>query len=434
MKRSGLIALVVATLVLAAAIVFFAVPARLDAVSPSANQPTGAALIERGRYLATASDCVACHSVPGGQAYAGGLGFKLPFGTIYSSNITPDAKAGIGAWSDAEFVRAMRHGVAANGQDLYPAFPYTAYAKMSTDDVLAIRAYLRTLKPVGTEVAANQLAFPFNQRYLMRAWKLLFLPREPMQPDPRQSAAWNRGAYLVEGPGHCAECHTPRNLMFALKSGQKFAGATTQGWKAYNITSDPKAGIGSWSVEEIAQYLGTGHALGRGSASGSMAEAVTLSLSHLTPADLRAMAVYLKSIPPRAGEPEAAVNPNPPALAASTAYAPPRSGKGDVTGLRIFEGACASCHGWNGEGLQSRYGALRGAQTVNDPAATNLIQVILRGSAITTPGDHASMPAFGRAYSDADIAAVSNYVLSHFGGKVPTVTSARVAKARMKGE
>jgi mono/diheme cytochrome c family protein len=436
MKRVGLIALVVAALVLVAAIVFFAIPARLEAVAPSASQPTGPALVERGRYLATASDCVACHSVAGGQPYAGGLAFKLPFGTIYSSNITPDAKAGIGGWSDAEFVRAMRHGVAANGQDLYPAFPYTAYTHMSTDDVLAIRAYLQTLKPVGSEVAPNQLSFPFNQRYLMRAWKLLFMPRQALEPDPRRSAEWNRGAYLVEGPGHCAECHTPRNLMFALKSGQKFAGATTQGWKAYNLTSDPKAGIGNWSVQEIAQYLGTGHAPGRGAASGSMAEAVSLSLSRLTPADLHAMAVYLKSIPPRAGEPEAAVNPNPPAMAASSAYAPAatRGAKGDMTGLRIFEGACASCHGWNGEGLQTAFGALRGAQTVNDPAATNLIQVILRGSAITTPGEHASMPAFGRAYSDADIAAVSNYVLSHFGGKAPTVTPERVAKARKEGE
>ena len=436
MKRAGLIALVVAALVLVGAIAFFAIPARLDAVSPSANQPTGRALVERGRYLATAADCAACHSVAGGKPYAGGLAFKLPFGTIYSSNITPDPKVGIGGWSDAEFVRAMRHGVRNDGAELYPAFPYTAYTNMSTDDVLAIRAYLRTLRPVSQEVAANQLSFPFNQRYLMRGWKLLFMPRHPLQPDPRQSAEWNRGAYLTEGFGHCAECHTPRNLLYGLKSGQKYAGATTQGWKAYNLTSDPKAGIGNWSVDEIVQYLGTGHAPGRGAAAGSMAEAVSLSLSRMTPADLRAMAVYLKSLPPKAGDVAVAVNPNPPALAASTLYAPApnETRNADATGLRIFEGACASCHGWNGEGVQVGYGALRGAQTVNDPEATNLVQVILRGSAITTPDSHASMPSFGRAYSDTDIAAVSNYVLRHFGGKAPTVTPAAVAAARKQGE
>ena len=435
MRRWGLIALGVAAVLLVGAIAFFAWPARLEAVRPSPSLPTGAALVERGRYLATASDCVACHSAPGGQPYAGGLAFKLPFGTIYSSNITPDRKVGIGSWSDAEFVRAMRHGVRNDGQELYPAFPYTAYTHMSTDDVLAIRAYLNTLRPVGQAVAVNQLSFPFNQRYLMRAWKLLFMPKHALEADPKQSAEWNRGRYLVEGPGHCAECHTPRNFMFGLKSGEKFAGATTQGWKAYNLTSDRQAGMGNWSAEEIAQYLGTGHAPGRGAAAGSMAEAVSLSLSRLTPADLHAMAVYLKSVPPRPGSREAAVNPRPAALAASTLYTPaPNEGRGDALGLRLFEGACASCHGWNGEGLQSPYGALRGAQTVNDPEATNLVQIILRGSAITTPHDHASMPSFGRAYTDAEVAAMANYVLQHFGGKAATVTPARVAKARKEGE
>ncbi|MBB3911989.1 c-type cytochrome [Sphingomonas desiccabilis] len=435
LRRFGLIALVVAGLLLVAAIAFFAWPAKLEAVAPSPAQPTGRALVEKGRYLATAADCVACHSTPNGEPYAGGLAFKLPFGTIYSSNITPDRKNGIGAWSDAEFVRAVRHGVRSDGQQLYPAFPYTAYTHMSTDDVLAIRAYLNTLRPVNQAVAVNQLSFPFNQRYLMRAWKLLFMPRQPLQPDPNQSAEWNRGAYLVEGAGHCAECHTPRNLLFGLKSGQKFAGATTQGWKAYNLTSDPETGIGDWSVDEITRYLATGHTPGRGAAAGSMGEAVSLSLSRLTPQDLRAMAVYLKTIPPKPGTPGSKVNPNPPLMAASTPFAPARAEVGsDAVGLRIFEGACASCHGWDGSGTHSPYGELRGAQTVNDPEATNLVQVILHGSEIRTPQGGASMPSFGRAYNDAEIAAVANYVLRHFGGKAATVTPERVAKARREGE
>jgi mono/diheme cytochrome c family protein len=417
------------------AALFFFLPARLDPVQASPGQPTGPALVERGRYLATAADCVACHSTPNGRPFGGGLAFKLPFGTIYSSNITPDKAHGIGAWSDAEFVRAMRHGVDNKGRELYPAFPYTAYANMSTDDILAIRAYLNTLEPVATPVEANGLRFPFNQRYLMRAWKLLNARQHPWQPDPQRSAEWNRGAYLVEGAGHCGECHTPRNLLYGLDRDKNYAGAVTQGWKAYNITSDRETGMGGWSVDEIALYLGTGHAPGRGAASGSMAEAVSLSLSKLTPTDLRSMAVYLHSLPAKRSELGAKVDPNPPAMAASTLYSPsPAEARGDSAGLRLYEGACASCHGWNGEGVQTAYGSLRGAQTVNDPEATNLIQVVLRGSSIQTPEGHIAMPAFGASHTDVEVAAVANYVLQHFGNKRPTVTPARVAEARKASE
>lgn len=435
MRRWGRILLGLVALGIVGALAFFLWPARLEAVQASAGQPTGPALVERGRYLATAGDCVACHSVPGGKPYAGGLAFKLPFGTIYSSNITPDRQHGIGGWSDAQFVRAMRHGIDDQGHELYPAFPYTAYANMSTDDLLAIRAYLQTLAPVSAAVEPNRLSFPFNQRYLMRAWKLFNGPQHPLERDASRSPEWNRGAYLVEGPGHCAECHTPRNFLYGLNRSRNYAGAVTQGWKAYNITSDPEVGIGSWSVEEIAAYLGTGHAPGRGAASGSMAEAVSLSLRHLTPQDLRAMAVYLHSLPPQPGEPGGKVDANPPLMRASTPFAPALAEtRGDPRGLRLYEGACASCHGWNGEGLQTPYGALRGAQTVNDPEATNLVQVILHGTQIQTAEGPLHMPAFGHAFTDAEVAALANYVLAHFGNKQPSVTPARVAKARTAGE
>jgi len=435
MKRFWLAALAVVLVLLVAAGLFFFLPASLSPVEASAFQPTGAALVERGRYLATAGDCVACHTAPGGRPFAGGLAFKLPIGTIYSSNITPDRQAGIGGWSDAEFVRAMRHGVRSDGKDLYPAFPYTAYAKLSTDDILAIRAYLGSLAPVARPVAPNALTFPFNQRYLMRAWKLLFLSDTPIAPAQKQSALWKRGAYLVEALAHCGECHTPRNLMYGLKDGQKFAGATTQGWKAYNITSDPRAGIGNWSAEEIATYLRTGHAEGRGVANGPMGEAVELSLSHLTPADLQAIALYLKSVPARPAQNGELVETNPAALTASTAYAPPAGAtpRGDL-GMRIFEGSCASCHGWNGQGLQSGYAALRGMKTVNDPQGTNLVQIVLHGSHMATAQGQVGMPAFGAAYGDTEIAAVSNYVLRHFGAKRGTVTPAQVGEARRSGE
>jgi len=424
-----------AIVVLGAILAIFALPAPLPPVSPSASLPRGPALIERGRYLATAADCVACHTAPGGRPYAGGLAFRLPFGTLYSSNITPDPKYGIGAWSDAAFVRAVRRGVGADGEELYPAFPYTSYRNMSTDDILAIRAYLGTLPPVSGTGVSNDLSFPFNLRFLMRGWKLLFMSRTALRADPARSAEWNRGAYLVEGPGHCAECHTPRNLLYGLKRDHQYAGAVTQGWKAYNITSDARTGIGGWSVDEIALYLGTGHAPGRGAASGGMAEAVSLSLSQLTSSDLRAMAVYLKSIPPRSGEGQPSVNSRVPALDQATLYRPETSAKEalDDHGLRIFESSCASCHGWNGIGLQSVYGALRGARTVNDREGTNLIQVILHGSAIKTSKEAAAMPGFGQSLSDAEVAAVSNYVLRHFGGQRPSVTSDYVARARNEG-
>jgi len=426
MKRLA-IALVILFGLLAGAGLFFFLPAGLEPVKASAAQPSGPALVEKGRYLATAGDCVACHTVPGGKPFAGGLAFKLPFGTLYSSNITPDPKAGIGAWSNAQFVRAMRHGVRGDGQDLYPAFPYTAYAKMSTDDILAVRAYLASLAPVADAPPANQLAFPFNQRAIMRAWKLLFLDDAQMAPQTAQSPEWNRGAYLVEALGHCGECHTPRNVAYGL-SGKTFAGATTQGWKAYNITSDPKSGIGGWSVDQLATYLGTGHVAGRGVASGSMAEVVSLSLSHLTPPDLRAMAVYLKSVPPRPSQDGEDIDANPRSLATATlaAPAPGSAGPHDGLGLRIFESACAGCHAWNGEGMPSPDAALRGARGVSDPQAANMIQVILHGSPMR-------MPAFGRAYSDAEIAAVSNYVVRHFGGKTADVTPGQVAEARALG-
>ena len=435
MTRRVRMLLAAATLILAAVALFFFYPASLSPAVPSAGLPTGRALVERGRYMATAADCAACHTVPGGKPYAGGLPFKLPFGTLYSSNITPDPEHGIGKWSDAEFVRAVRHGVAANGQELYPAFPYTAYTNMSTDDVLAIRAYLRTLRPVARNAPENALAFPFNMRFVMRGWKLLFMPRTPLADDPKRSAEWNRGAYLVEGAGHCAECHSPRNLLFAVKRDQHLAGALTQGWKAYNITSDPRTGIGNWSSDEIVRYLQTGHSPGRGAASGSMAEAVSLSTSRLTTSDLRAMAVYLKSVPARAGKNQPSVHQRVAALDRATLYDPGSSTAQSTNdlGLGVFQGTCASCHGWNGEGLQSGYAALRGARTVNDPDGDNLIQVILHGSRIETPAEAAAMPDFGKILSDAEIAAVSNYVLGHFGGRSPSITPERVASARKEG-
>jgi len=357
------------------------------------------------------------------------LAFKLPFGTIYSSNITPDRENGIGAWSDAEFARAMRSGVGRHGEDLYPALPYTSYALLSSDDVLAIRAYLATLAPVATPAPANALAFPFNQRRIMRGWKLLFLGSKPFEPDPARGVAWNRGAYLVNGLAHCSECHTPRNLMFARKQSEALSGSVVDGWKAWNITPDKETGIGLWTDPQLVSYLSAGYASGHGAASASMRQAVDLSLSQLPATDIEAIVTYLRSVTPRRVAAAAAVMRVSAAVKASTAWSPGGEAS-DGTGRRIFEGACASCHGWNGNGQQTPRAGLAGSHAVNDPQGANLIRVILEG---TSAPDHAAataMPSFGAAYTDGEIAAVANYAIAHFGGKQGQVTAKDVADAR----
>jgi mono/diheme cytochrome c family protein len=416
--------LVVLGVIVAAAIAFWpAGPAK--AVAATARTPE---LIARGQYIATAADCVACHTTEGGQPYAGGRAFKLPFGTIWSPNITPDRATGIGGWTDAAFLRAVKQGVDDDGQELYPAFPYTSYHRMSDGDVLALKAYLETLPAVQAANHPNSLGFPFNQRRLMRFWKILFMPRGGFAPDASKPADWNRGAYLVTALGHCGECHTPRNLAYGLNTSQALSGETIQGWSAWNITSDPHHGVGGWAVDDITAYLKFGYAPGRGAANGPMKEAIDYSLSKLTPDDLRSIAVYLKATPASDRGPAADVNP--PSLSASTLMSPPSSDLGDAQGRRVFEGACASCHAWNGQGQQTPMAALHGLPSVADPKAVNVIQTVLRGSAVTAPQGHAYMPSFRADYSDAEIAAAANYVVAHFGGASGSAKPADVAKAR----
>ncbi len=256
----------------------------------------GASLIERGQYLARAADCEACHTAEGGEPFAGGRAFVLPFGTLYATNITPDKETGIGNYSDANFLDAVHKGIAPGNEKLYPAMPFTSYAYMTDADVGAIKAYLFSLKPVHAPDRENSLSFPFNQRSLMGIWALLFNPDKRFEPRTGRDPQWNRGAYLVEAMEHCGECHTPRNLLQALDQRQKFAGTVQAGWRAYNITSDPKSGIGAWSEADLAHYLAIGHADGRGTATGPMGEAVDNSLRYLTESDITAMVTYLRSV------------------------------------------------------------------------------------------------------------------------------------------
>jgi mono/diheme cytochrome c family protein len=381
--------------------------------------------VERGAYLARAADCVACHTTQGGKDYAGGLGFKLPFGTLYSTNITPDKETGIGNYSDQDFLNSLHRGIRRDGARLYPAMPFASYTYMTDADALAIKAYLFSLPPVRAAIPENTLKFPFNQRWAMNFWSAVFNPDTRFQPDSSKSPEWNRGAYLAEAMAHCGECHTPRNLAFALNNHRKYAGAVTAGWRAFNISSDKATGVGGWRDDDLVSYLSTGHADGHGTASGPMGEAVDRSLSQLVPEDIRAVVAYLRSVP-------ATASPDLPATVAPPAPASHKDGGGtpDPRGKMVFQGACVSCHGWTGESPLSPFATLTGAWAVNDPSATNVAQIVISGTKRRVPDNAISMPAFGSAYSDAEIAAVANYVTARFGAKGSQLTAQDVAELR----
>ncbi|CAG9269697.1 c-type cytochrome [Paraburkholderia caribensis] len=404
-----------------------------DAVAPVSGAPAELDnQLARGEYLARAADCVACHTAAGGRLLAGGLAFKLPFGTIFSTNITPDRETGIGAWTDEEFVRAVRQGISPHGH-LYPAMPYTSYTQLSRDDVLAIKAYLFSQEPVRQPNAPNGLSFPFNQRWGMAFWNLAFFRDHRMPVSETKSVEWNRGAYLALALGHCAECHTPRNFGYGLKDAQTLSGGNIQGWFAGNITPDPDAGIGRWTDEQLMNYLSTGHASGRSSASGPMAEVMENSLQYLSRGDIKALAVYLRDVPPVAADTGATVNLKPKAALASSSILPADSTmiERDL-GARLFASDCAGCHQWNGNGRQLPYASLLGSTAVNDPQGRNVVQVILKGSQLTLGGQAERMPGFGGRYSDADVAALANFVVRQFGGKDGVVTAKQALRQRQE--
>jgi mono/diheme cytochrome c family protein len=397
-----------------------------------AADPTGvptdlksADLAKRGEYLARAADCFACHTVARDRPFAGGLPILLPFGALYSTNITADKDTGIGNYSDQDFLNAVQRGIRRDGSRLYPAMPFPSYALMTDADVLAIKAYLFNLPPVRAANIPNTLNFPFNQRWLMTFWSALFAKDKRFTPNTAQSAEWNRGAYVAEALAHCGECHTPRNLAFALDNTNKFGGAVTAGWYAFNITPDKGSGIGAWSDDELRAYLSAGHAPGRGTAAGPMGEAVDNSFSYMAPDDISALVAYLRSVPPIASADL------PPRLA-PPAPASPKEGNAttDAAGKRVFEGACVSCHDWTGVSRISPFATIAGTRGVNDRTATNVAQIVISGTRRETPDGVISMPAFGDAYSDTEIAAVANYVTARFGADPSRLTDKDVAKLR----
>jgi mono/diheme cytochrome c family protein len=374
--------------------------------------------IERGRYLAVLADCGACHTRPGGEPFAGGLALQTPFGTLVAPNITPDQETGIGTMTEAEFLSSLHDGRGHNGRRLYPAMPYPAYTKMTDDDVRAIRAYLGTVAPVSNKVIANQLPFPLNIRLAMIFWNGLNFTPGRYRPDPRKSAEWNRGAYIVEGAAHCGTCHTPKTLLGADKNDQALAGATLQGWFAPDITNDSRKGIGGWSKDDLVQYLKTG-TNNWTLASGPMAEAVTHSTSRMTDEDISAIATYLKDS--GLGGPAA----KPAALAAND--------NAMRAGAAIYKDSCAACHRDAGTGEVHLFPRLAGSALVQSDDPTTLVRVVLQGTrAASTPNTPTApaMPAFDWRLNDAQVAAVLTYIRNSWGNAAAAVPTTAVAGQR----
>jgi mono/diheme cytochrome c family protein len=391
----------------------------LLAIRSATAEPDAYVDVVRGKALAIAGDCVACHTAKGGAPFAGGLALQTPFGAIRTANITPDIGTGIGTWSADDFARAMHEGRRPDGTYLYPAFPYPYYTKVTRGDLDAIYAYLRTLPPVENRVNRNTLPFPFNIRMSMLGWNMLFFTPGEFKPDQKRSDEFNRGAYLVEGLGHCGACHTPFNAFGASKDDKFLQGNQIDNWTAPNITNDKQAGLGKWTVDDIVQYLKTGQT-SFSLASGPMKDVIENSTSHMPDADLKAIAVYLKE--------RGAAGPAAPApLPASD----PRMQMGEA----IFVDTCAACHMRSGAGVEHMFPKLAGnvVTTQDDPAS--LIRIVVGGgrAAATDPRPTSpAMPSLGYRLNDAQIAAVVTYVRNSWGNAAPPVSADTVQEMRVK--
>ncbi len=386
-------------------------------VSAAAPDP---AIVAQGRYLAAAANCQSCHTRPGGAPFAGGLPFPTPLGIVHSTNITPDAATGIGTWTVADLGRALQQGKSRNGSHLFPVFPYTAFTRLSNADVGALHAYLRTILAVHDLPPRN--GWLFSVRGPVALWNALFFKPGRYVPDLARSTEWNRGAYLVQGPGHCGACHTPRNLLLAERADRALQGGTLQvddsqgrarRWSAIDLTPSAR-GLRSWSVNDLAQYFKTGTSA-RGGSFGPMNEVIGNSLSQLTSEDLHAMAVYLKSLPPRAYGDE---------------LVPPELGS---AGAAVYKARCEKCHGRSGRGGMFSGPPLAGSAVVQAEDPASLINIVLAGSdapeAITSQSWE-TMPAYRGVLDDAQVAAVSNYLRASWGNHGGAITAAAVLAQR----
>jgi mono/diheme cytochrome c family protein len=372
--------------------------------------------VARGRALTDAGDCAGCHTADPQKPFAGGKRIETPFGAVFSANLTPDRDTGLGDWSDDEFVRAFRFGVDRDGSLYYPAFPYPHFTKLIRPDILAIRAYLDTLPPVNNDPPPSQLRWPLNHRVLMRLWNFAFFRPGIFEPDQNKSAEWNRGGYLVEGLAHCGACHTPKNFLGAEKRDQKFAGGAVDGWFAPRLDGAARSGLKSWSVDDIVEYLQSGRN-GKSHAGGPMAEVVLNSTSRMSDADIRAVATYLKDLPPGAPEPAASV---------------PSSAQ-MASGEKLYKSACIACHEADGMGAPRIYPPLPGNTNLQSADPASALRVILDGAETITTSrapNKGSMPAYAGKMSDQEIADVTTYIRNAWGNAAPAVAAGEVAKSR----
>ena len=379
---------------------------------PAAPSPE---MIAKGKALTEAGDCGSCHTADASKPFAGGKRIPTPFGGIYSANLTPDRNTGLGLWSDGDFLRAMRFGVRPDGANYYPAFPYPHFTKLVRDDIFAIRAYLGTFTPVSNTPPAAELRWPLNYRVLMRLWNFAFFRPGIFEPDQNKSAEWNRGGYLVEGLGHCGVCHTPKNFLGAEKHNARFSGSQVDGWFAPRLDGAERGGLKSWSVDDIAEYLLSGRN-GHSHADGPMAEVVLNSTSHMSEADVRAMAVYLKEV--SAGPPEPAVaTPSPTQMA---------------NGEKLYKGSCVACHELDGSGAPRIYPPLPGNANLQSANPASAIKIVLDGAETITTArapNTGSMPPYAK-WSDQEVADVVTYIRNAWGNAAPAATAAEVAKLR----
>ncbi len=372
----------------------FAMPVQAAPGEPNSD------LVSRGKYLTDMGDCGSCHTAVNGQKFSGGRYMPTPFGPISTPNITPDKETGIGGWTDDQFYRVFHEGIGKNGEHLYPVMPYPWYTKVTRDDVMAIKAYLSSLQPVHNSRPPNKLSFPFNIRAGLAVWDQMFLLQGTFKPDPSKSEEINRGAYIVEGLGHCGECHNGRNLLGDTPMAESLRGGPIENWYAPNITSDVHDGIGKYSDDQLVNFLKTGVAPGMGVATGPMAETVHESLSKLTDADIHAIVAYLKSTPGK------------PSYTSSE-----RTGftGTDPVGRSTYLSNCASCHQLNGQGIEGAVPSLVGNGAVLAKGSEDVIRVILGG--IEAQGTYAPMPAVAVGMTDQQVADVTNYIRQAWGNQ-----------------
>jgi mono/diheme cytochrome c family protein len=398
-------------------------PGSAGAQDQPANPAAGAEVVARGEYLARAGDCIACHTAPEGRLFAGGRAMPTPFGTLNTSNITPDPETGIGKWTADQFHATMHTGRFPDGGLLYPAMPFASYTKVTRQDSDAIYAYLRTIEPIRQPNRPHDLRFPYNNRALILGWRTLYFSEGEYKPDPSKSEEWNRGAYLVEGLGHCGMCHTPINALGGSSESEAFKGGLIpmQNWYAPSLTSNREAGLGDWSIKDISDLLRTGIS-DRGAVYGPMAEVVYNSLQYLTDDDTRAMAVYLKGI---------AQN-SPPAV--STSAVPTAEGSLLLSlGQTVYDAHCASCHGGQGEGKPPHYPPLAGNQSIQMESAVNAIRMVLNGG--YPPGTAGNpmpygMPPFAGTLSDNEVAAAVTYIRTSWGNRGAAVAAREANELR----